>query len=90
MLSCSKESLYSAKGDIVLLKQCIYRPLPNPTLVSKSNNLVVPENLQAEAEAIANPPPAATVTVSQVKTSPIRSLVYVKGRIVSVSIHLNF
>lgn len=56
------------------------------TKVLKTAHMDVPEHLMEKGAAIANPPPAATLALRDVKRSPVKTLVSVKGRIISVSL----
>lgn len=53
------------------------------TKVLKTAQMDVPEHLIEKGAAIANPPPAATLALRDVKRSPVKTLVSVKGRIIS-------
>ena len=55
--------------------------------VMKTASVEVSASLQTEAELIANPPQAKTLPIKQVKGSPVKSLVTVKGTVISVSIY---
>lgn len=59
------------------------------TKVMKTGTMEVPLDVLEKGERIENPPPAVTRPIKAVKTSPVKSLVSVKGRVVSVSIHFN-
>ena len=79
-------------GNAVMLTNYIFKTTPEPMIiitakskVMRTASITVKDELREEAARIANPPPAATVPLSQVKLSPVKSLVSVKGKIVSVS-----
>jgi hypothetical protein len=55
------------------------------TKVMKTAPLDVPEYFLERAKSITNPPPAETLPLKDVKKSPVKTLVSVKGRIISVS-----
>lgn len=59
------------------------------TKVMKTGTMEVPLDVLEKGERIENPPPAVTRPIKPVKTSPVKSLVSVKGRVVPVSIHFN-
>lgn len=80
------------ENSSVILMNYIFKNETEPAIVITKNTKVmktaqvnVPNSLVERAVAIANPPPAATMALKNVKTSPIKTLVSVKGRIISVS-----
>ena len=66
---------------------------PSEGIVTKKNSKVMVTasveasvSLQTEAELIANPPPTETSPIKQVKGSPLKSLVTLKGTVISYSV----
>lgn len=73
-------------GECVVLSNYVYRADPHPTImvtavtrVMKTSAFAVPEDVELTAKAIANPSPAKIITIHDVKKSPIKSLVSIKG-----------
>lgn len=64
--------------------------LTNRSKVLKTGPLEVPAALIKQGKDIACPPPAAEVDIKTVQTSPIKTLVTLRGQVVSVSIILIF
>ena len=60
------------------------------TKVLKTGTMEVPQDILEKGKRIANTPPVVTRPIKAVKTSPIKSLVSVKGKVVSVSIQFNY
>uniref|UniRef100_A0A8W8I735 Uncharacterized protein n=1 Tax=Magallana gigas TaxID=29159 RepID=A0A8W8I735_MAGGI len=52
----------------------------------KTSAFAVPEDVKLTAKAIANPAPAKIITIHDAKKSPIKSLVSIKGRVISEEI----
>lgn len=78
-------------GECVVLSNYVYRVDPHPTIVvtavtrvMKTSSFAVPEDVETTAKAIANPAPAKIITIQDAKRSPIKSLVSIKGRVISV------
>lgn len=84
-----------AEGTSVIVMNYIHKTeptegiiIPKNTKVMKTFDVDVPTEIQRQGALIANPPPAETLTIKQVKRSPIKSLVSVKGTVISVSMNL--
>lgn len=80
-------------GECVVLSNYVYRADPHPTIVvtavtrvMKTSAFAVPEDVELTAKAIANPAPAKIITIHDAKKSPIKSLVSIKGRVISEEI----
>ena len=80
-------------GSAIMILHYIYKSDPCPTIVITNKTKVmmtscleVEDMFQNEAERIANPPPPECLPIKLAKTSPIKSLISVKGKVVSVSI----
>ena len=80
------------EGSTVMLLNYVFKADPSPTIiittktkVMKTSDLEVPDEYWAKAALIANPPPAECLTLKKVKLSPIKSMVSLKGKVVSVS-----
>lgn len=91
----SKLKILSPSSTVIVMNY-IFKNDSEPTVVITKNTKVlktgameVPQGIMDKGEKIANPPPAVTRPIKDVKTSPVKSLVSVKGRVVSVSINLN-
>lgn len=83
------------KGNSVILMNYIFKTEPSESIiltknskVMKTSNLEVSQELLDRAELIANPPPAETIPIKKAKTSPVKTLVSIQGRVVSVSLFL--
>lgn len=83
------------KGNSVILMNYIFKTEPSESIiitknskVMKTSNLEVGQELLDRAELIANPPPAVTIPIKKAKTSPVKTLVSIQGRVVSVSLFL--
>lgn len=81
-------------GNSVIILNYIFKTEPSEGIVITKNSKVmktasveVSASLQTEAELIANPPQAKPLPIKQVKGSPVKSLVTVKGTVISVSIY---
>lgn len=48
----------------------------------------VPEYFQKQGQDLACPPPAEMVAINKIKTSPVKTLVSIRGQVVSVSIFI--
>ena len=59
--------------------------ITSKTKLMQTKEIEVPESWKTEAALIANPPPAETIPLRQAKTSPVKTLVSVKGKVISVS-----
>lgn len=83
--------LKTLTGDsTVILMNYIFKNEGEPAIVITKNTKVlktgtmeVPQDILEKGKRIANPPPAVTRPIKAVKTSPVKSLVSVKGRVVS-------
>ncbi|XP_061169993.1 uncharacterized protein LOC133179218 [Saccostrea echinata] len=76
--------------DSVLLTNYVYKIDPCPCIilttvskVMKTLLINVPPHLQATAKSIANSLPAKSVAIRDVKTSPVKTMVTIKGRVTS-------
>ncbi|XP_062590718.1 uncharacterized protein LOC134252294, partial [Saccostrea cucullata] len=76
--------------NTVILMNYIYKNENEPTVIITKNTKVmktgameVPHATMEKGARIANPPPAMTRPIKDIKTLPVKSLVSVKGRIVS-------
>lgn len=83
------------KGNSVILMNYIFKTEPSESIiitknskVMKTSNLEVGQELLDRAELIANPTPAVTIPIKKAKTSPVKTLVSIDGRVVSVSLYL--
>ena len=81
-------------GNSVIILNYIFKTEPSEGIVITKNSKVlktasveVSASLQTDAELISNPPPAKTLPIKQVRGSPVKSLVTVKGTVISVSIY---
>lgn len=75
------------KGNSVILMNYIFKTEPSESIII-TKNLEVGQELLDRAELIANPPPAVTIPIKKAKTSPVKTLVSIQGRVVSVSLFL--
>lgn len=78
--------------DTVILSNFVFKLDPEPVVVltkvsrvMKTSGLNIPDQLRTEAEHLANPPPATTVSLKKAKVSPIKTLISLKGRVTAVS-----
>lgn len=62
--------------------------MTNKSKVLKTGPMEVPASLIQRGKDIACPPPAAEVNIKTVQTSPVKTLVTLRGQVVSVSIFL--
>lgn len=88
----SKLNNMQASATIILMNYIFKNENEGTVVITKTTKVLkkaqmdVPENLIEKGAAIANPPPAATLALRDVKRSPVKTLVSVKGRIISVSL----
>lgn len=75
------------KENTVILMNYIFKTEPSESIII-TKNLEVGQELLDRAELIANPPPAVTIPIKKAKTSPVKTLVSIQGRVVSVSLFL--
>jgi hypothetical protein len=61
--------------------------ITNRSKILKTGHLEVPASLIKQGKEIACPPPAAEVDINTVQTSPVKTLVTLRGQVVSVSIY---
>lgn len=87
----SMEEMFEV-GSVVLLLNCIIKKDQNTIVLTKRTKIrrstlgqKVPTEIQEQAYAIACPPAAAEISVKDVQTSPIKSMVSVKGQVTAVS-----
>ncbi|XP_062580032.1 uncharacterized protein LOC134242041 [Saccostrea cucullata] len=84
----TKENMVE-EGNSVILMNYIYKTEPESIIltknskVMKTSNIDVGEELLDRGRFIANPPPAETITINKVKSSPVKTLVSIQGRVVS-------
>lgn len=83
------------KENTVILMNYIFKTEPSESIIITKNskvmntsNFEVGQELLDRAELIANPPPAVTIPIKKAKTSPVKTLVSIQGRVVSVSLFL--
>lgn len=81
--------------DTVILSNYVFKLEPEPVVVltkvskvMKIPGLNIPEQLRTEAEHLANPQLAITVSLKKAKISPIKTLLTVKGRVTAVSSYI--
>ena len=63
--------------------------ITNRSKILKTGPIEVPEFLVKQGREIACPPPAAEVDIKTVQTSPVKTLVTLRGQVVSVSIYVH-
>uniref|UniRef100_A0A8W8P2K6 Uncharacterized protein n=1 Tax=Magallana gigas TaxID=29159 RepID=A0A8W8P2K6_MAGGI len=63
----------------------IFKTEPSESIII-TKNLEVGQELLDRAELIANPPSAVTIPIKKAKTSPVKTLVSIQGRVVSTTI----
>lgn len=51
----------------------------------KASPGVIPDGMSVETEMVVNPPPAETMPLAKVKTSTVKTMVSLKGKIVYVT-----
>lgn len=75
----------------VILKNDVGKSIvmTNRSKVLKTGPMEVPASLIQRGKDIACPPPAAEVNIKTVQTSPVKTLVTLRGQVVSVSIFFN-
>lgn len=87
------EKLSSLKvSDTVMLTNYVFKLDPEPVVIltkvskiMKTSSIDVPQKVIDEAKNISHPPPAETISLKTAKTSPVKTLISVKGRVTSVS-----
>ncbi|XP_061162729.1 uncharacterized protein LOC133171950 [Saccostrea echinata] len=85
----TKENMLQ-QGSSVILMNYIYKTDPTESIiltknskVMRTSNIDVGQELLDRGELIANPPPAETIPIKRVKSSPVKTLVSIQGRVVS-------
>ncbi|XP_056018770.1 uncharacterized protein LOC130054182 [Ostrea edulis] len=85
------EKLSSLKvSDTVMLTNYVFKLDPEPVVIltkvskiMKTSSIDVPQKVIDEAKSISHPPPAETISLKTAKTSPVKTLISVKGRVTS-------